>query len=72
MLKLISLLTGRKIVLLLDHQDEFYRTIESKKNNPFTETKYCYVYWFTSTGLVNMHRDGKTTGSPFIEKWIYE
>jgi hypothetical protein len=72
MLKLLSLLTGRKIVLLLDHQNQFYRTIESKKINPFTKTKYCYVYWFTKIGMVNMHEDGKTTGRSYIEKWAYE
>ena len=72
MLKLLSLITGRKIVLLLDHENQFYRTIESKKINPFTKTKYCYVHWFTKIGLVNMHEDGRTTGRSYIQKWAYE
>ena len=72
MLKLISILTGRKIVLLLDHENDFYRTLESRRKNPFTDTKYCYVYWYTKTGLVNLHAEGKTTGRSYIEKWAYE
>lgn len=72
MLKLISILTGRKIVLLLDFENEVYRTLESGVKNPFTGTKYCYVYWFSKTGLVNLHEDGRTTGVNYIVKWAYE
>lgn len=72
MLKLLSLITGRKIVLLLDHENQFYRTIESRKINPFTNNKFCYVYWFTKTGFVNMHEDGKTSEFSYIKKWAYE
>jgi hypothetical protein len=72
MLKLISIFTGRKIVLLLDHENQFYRTLESRRKNPFTDTKYCYIDWFTKIGFVNLHTEGKTTGSSYIEKWTYE
>ena len=69
MLKIISLLTGRKIIYLQDFQGEIYRTIEKK--TPFGKT--AYVYWFTKTGQVILNENGTTSGrASYIEKWKYE
>ena len=71
MLKLLSLITGRKLVLLLHYSGELTKTIESKNPNPFTATNFCYIYWGTKVGLVNLHKDGTTTGRSYIKKWVY-
>jgi len=69
MLKLISLLTGRKIVWLEDFEGETYRTLERK--TPFG--KRAYVYWFTRVGDIILNEDGTTGGSAiFVKKWSYE
>lgn len=68
-LKLISLLTGRKIVWLEDFEGETYRTIE--RETPFG--KKAYVYWFTRIGDVKLNEDGTTSGSSlYVKKWKYE
>lgn len=71
-LKIISLLLNRKIVLLQDFQGEMYRTLEMKKRNPFTGNRCCYVYFFTKIGFVDLLEDGKTENVSFIEYWKYE
>jgi hypothetical protein len=71
MLKLISFITGRRLVWLLHWDSKVTMSIEIKKNNPFTNGKYCYVYWGTKTGLVNLHENGETSGRPYISKWMY-
>jgi hypothetical protein len=72
MLKLISLITGRKIVLLLDHEGQIRRTIELKRPNKFTGTKCCYVYWYSKIRLINLLKEGKISGASYIVKWAYE
>ena len=71
MLKILSFITGRKIVYLLNKNGEVTKSIESKKENPFTNTKYCYYYWSTNEAFINLCSDGTTTGSSYIIKWSY-
>lgn len=71
MIKLISLITGRKIVYLEDFEGKIYKTLQVKKMNPFTKEPYCYVYWLERVGFVNLHKDGSTSGRSYIKKWTY-
>ena len=68
MLKIISLITGRKIIWLEDMDGETYRTL--LKTTPFGNK--AHVYWLTRTGFVNLNDDGTCTGlSSYIKKWKY-
>ena len=69
-LRLISFVTGRRIVLLTDFEGTQYITIERKSYH--LNTTRCYVYWFTSVGDVILNEGGTTSGSSsYIENWEY-
>jgi len=70
-LRLISYLTGRKIVLLEDFEGQVYKTLELKGRS--FGKKRAHVYWFTGVGSVILNDDGTTSGSSsYIERWEYK
>ena len=76
MIKLVSFLTGRKIVYLKDIWGELYETLEYKNpiKDPFTGQvkSMCPVFWLTGVGEVILNKDGTTGGdSCYIKQWMY-
>ena len=68
---LIALLTGGKVVYLLDWKDRTYRTI-AYKHKMIKDTKWAHVYPYFRIGHVILKADGTTGGeSEYIKKWRY-
>ena len=70
MLRFVSFLTGRRIVVLMDMDGDVYYTLEQKVH-PFTGKKCAYVYWFVKIRLVQLNDDGTVGNGSYIEKWKY-
>jgi hypothetical protein len=71
MLKIISFITGRKIVYLLHDNNKVTMTIEDKKPKRFSDKKTCYVDYFYRVSVVTLNADGTTYGQCHIKKWSY-
>lgn len=71
-LEIVSVLTGRKIVVLRRHDGGLIRTLQAKRLNPFTKRPWCYAYWFVGVVHVDLLENGKTSGIPTIIEWTYQ
>jgi hypothetical protein len=68
LLKLISYLSGKRIVLLEDFQGQVYKTLETKSE---FGKRTAYVYWFEKVGHLTLNDDGTCSGRSYIERWKY-
>lgn len=69
-IKLMARVLRRKVVLLLDHHNKIYWTME--RTNPFTGEREAPVFWFTNIGNVTLNDDQTTSGaSIYIRSWKY-
>jgi hypothetical protein len=68
LINIVSFLTKRRIVILIDNWGQEYITLENKGkfNN------YCRVYWITCVGHVILNKDNTCSGrSRYIKEWMY-
>lgn len=66
-----ALLTGGKIVYLMDTKQRVYKTI-AYKHKMLKGVMWAHVYPHFMIGHVILREDGTTTGeSCYIEKWSY-